>query len=224
MTLPYLYFCHPLFPTLPSSHPLPTDSLSSPLHHDYCSNFWHHQFSYSLWHVFKGCLLLPYQFPYNFLLKVGMRKRHCLSFFLNFFIIDWFVDLSSRKQSQFWDWSTQICMFYHFSNVIQNKISLDRNVTQNCVIGCLTYWSDHWAEAGFSSLLARMYPHLTLKVMKIKYRKTSWDSEILFFPSCRNASATMLSNKTVFSIYLAQRTCYFFYMVTELVLDFHMSC
>lgn len=40
---------------------------------------------------------LPYLFPYHFLSKVGMRKRHCLSFFLNFFIIAWFVDLSSRK-------------------------------------------------------------------------------------------------------------------------------
>lgn len=70
-------------------------------------------------------------------------------------------------------------MFYHFSNVIQNMISLRRNVTQN--LGCLTYWLDHWAEAWFSSSLPRMNLQLTLKVMKIKYRKTSWDSGILFF-------------------------------------------
>lgn len=43
---------------------------------------------------------LHYHLPYHFLLKAGMRKRHCLSSFLKFYITAWFIDLLSRTQTQ----------------------------------------------------------------------------------------------------------------------------
>lgn len=69
-------------------------------------------------------------------------------------------------------------MFYHFSNVIQNTISLGRNVTQS--LGCLTYWLDHWAETWFSPFLTRMYASHENKIQKDFMRLRD-----LFFPILR---------------------------------------
>lgn len=154
MTLSYLYFCQSFFPAFSSSRPFPTDSLSSCLYCDYCSNFSHHQFSYGLWQVFKGCLLLcEDQAPLSASIPFSFKSWHEKKAFPFLFPQILYNCLVYRpliwdvNATPFSDWSTQICMLYHFSNVIQNTISLGRNVTQNLV--CLSYWLDHWAEAWF---------------------------------------------------------------------------
>lgn len=131
----------------------------------------------------------------------GMRKRH------KFYETGRLTDLSSRKQAQlhFQIEAYRYECFNHFSNVIQIWF---------CWLGmwyhtCHIYWLEHWAEAWFLSLLSKIYLHLALKVMQIKYRKTSWESGILIFPLVEMVQATTLSNKTPFSVHFVQCAWYF---------------
>lgn len=59
--------------------------------------------------------------------------------------------------------------------------------------------------------------------MKVKHRKISWEAGILIFLLVEMVQATTLSNKTLFSVHLAQCTWHFFSTITEVVSDFHMK-
>lgn len=142
-----------------------------------------------------------------------MRKGH------KSYVIGWLVDLSSRKKPQL---HFQI-EAYRYACFITSAMWFK---TWFCWLGmwhntCHIYWLDRWAETWFLSLLSKIYLHLALKVMQIKYRKTSWEPEILIFPLVEMVQATTLSNKALFSASLVQCAWYFFSMVTEVVSDLH---
>lgn len=144
-----------------------------------------------------------------------MRKKH------KFYVIGWLVNLSSRKKTEHHFQIEAYRYACFITSAMWFKIWFRwLGVWHNT---CHIYWLDRWAETWFLSFLSKIYLHLALKVMQIKYRKTAWEPGILIFPLVEMVQATTLSNKTLFSVHLAQCTWHFFSVVRDVVSDFHMK-